>query len=1542
MAKKTQILSVISKASLAFILLLSLVIPSRTSSAITIPNTIKVATTDVPGNTNGPCDLSGALQAVFNATSNNADSTVDTCTAKPGQNVIIFNPLLTGSTIHLNGNDLPFIHDNTTIMGTGITIDGDGPGFDVHVFRLAPGASFTLVGIIIKDAYTAGNGPAIFDNNQGSINLVGVNLIDNHAGNGGGAIESNGNLTILASNLMVNKATGSTPGNGYGGAISFSGGGTLSISKSNFTGNVASGDGGGAIWIQSTYNTTSDIADTLFSGDVASTGGGAIYNASTSLDGTLKIERTAFTANLATSGSGGAIWNGINAKTDISDSSFNLNIAGTPVSAQMGGAIYNQSPNLTITRAAFIANSSPGGDGGALEDDRAGAILLSNSTLTGNTANGKGGAIMVTNSQSGGPQSMVTALNDTIAANSTVPPKSGSGGGIYADAGHAVSLGNTILDGNISENCAGPGAFTSQGHNLDSGVSCKLTAAGDLSANLNADLGGPAFNGGPFTSQLSMKLQPGSAAIDHGDNALCAAAPVSNKDQRGNDRPKDGDGSGGATCDIGAFEDDAAVSGYSSTPVQPGPINIGNTTQNVQISATFPVTDIGVADLQISSPSIGGANPGVFGVVSYPSTVSSSGGAQNVTLSCLSASQGSYSATLTLNTNDHANPSVTYNLACSVGASPVAGFGSSPNLPGPVVFPAVPKGSLSLTFITFKNNGTNTLTISSPVKSGVNPADFNFNALTFPINILANGAPVSVIFQCTPSDIGLRTATLGFTTNDPHQTSVSYNLMCMGNPPPPPALVNVSNLSGAPFLPTNFSAPFDSAISPDGQNAYVTYTDSVTNAGSIAILTKDPSIKKYLGINNASGFVTNANLNYPTEIAVTPDGKNVFAVGAYSDSLVMYTRDTTTGALSSPVTWTNSVGGVTNMTFPYGLVISPDGNFVYVSTRTSNAIVTFKRFHNTFVFGSSMVEPDLIFGSAGLAISPDGTSLYVAASHSTSDGNLLMYHRNTITGGLTKLTPTRSQNDCVDTPLFCPPGLDGMLSINKVVVSPDGSQVYTVAETSDSVLGFNRDPVTGYLHLNDGHFNNILGVTGLSVVDGIGISPDGSQVYTAAYIDKTVDVFTRDGASGYLNFDQKIADSGGTPPLAGARNVTVSPDGQIILVTAAVDNALVELAYASPVATLTNLAPASILAGGGNFTLTVHGKDFVNGASVYWNGSNSGINTTYVNSTTLTAVIPANRITSATSVPITVWNPDPGGKVSNNSLTFTVTTPAVAPIPSIDHLTPQGSTAGHAAFTMDVFGSGFLNGSTVKWNGSNRTTTFVDGGHLTALISLLDVAQPGLASVTVVTPFQPVASNPVAFAIAAPGQNPVPSITSLNPASVLSHGGASTPITLTVNGFNFVDGSVLKWNGAALPTHFVSSSQLTATIPASDLSATGSAVLTVFNPAPGGGESAPASLPIAQGNLPPLLAKVTSVTYANGQVTFTISGSYFLPTSIGQVHGVNQTTTYINANTIKISLPATSPFLVSETRITVINPAPDYSLSNPITIKHNYLPMAKK
>lgn len=90
---------------------------------------------------------------------------------------------------------------------------------------------------------------------------------------------------------------------------------------------------------------------------------------------------------------------------------------------------------------------------------------------------------------------------------------------------------------------------------------------------------------------------------------------------------------------------------------------------------------------------------------------------------------------------------------------------------------------------------------------------------------------------------------------------------------------------------------------------------------------------------------------------------------------------------------------------------------------------------------------------------------------------------------------------------------------------------------------------------------------------------------------------------------------------------------------------------ANPVPTTTSISPTTKTVGDALFTLTVNGTNFIVGSVVRFNGSSR--TTTYVNGTRLTATILASDLISVGTFPITVFNPTPGGGVSN-AQTFTV------------------------------------------------------------------------------------------------------------------------------------------------------------------------------------------------------------------------------------------------------------------------------------------------
>jgi hypothetical protein len=154
---------------------------------------------------------------------------------------------------------------------------------------------------------------------------------------------------------------------------------------------------------------------------------------------------------------------------------------------------------------------------------------------------------------------------------------------------------------------------------------------------------------------------------------------------------------------------------------------------------------------------------------------------------------------------------------------------------------------------------------------------------------------------------------------------------------------------------------------------------------------------------------------------------------------------------------------------------------------------------------------------------------------------------------------------------------------------------------------------------------------------------------------------------------------------------------------------------------ISSLSPANTVAGGNSFTLAVNGENFGNNAVVRWNNVDKP--TTFVSATQLSATISSADIAAAGTAIVTVAGP--GG--TSNGTTFTIT----PPIPNITSLQPTGVEAGGNSFTLNVYGTNFVNGSVVRWNGVDRQTTLISSTQLAAAVLPTDFASPGTAYITV-------------------------------------------------------------------------------------------------------------------------------------------------------------------------------------------------------------------
>jgi hypothetical protein len=200
------------------------------------------------------------------------------------------------------------------------------------------------------------------------------------------------------------------------------------------------------------------------------------------------------------------------------------------------------------------------------------------------------------------------------------------------------------------------------------------------------------------------------------------------------------------------------------------------------------------------------------------------------------------------------------------------------------------------------------------------------------------------------------------------------------------------------------------------------------------------------------------------------------------------------------------------------------------------------------------------------------------------------------------------------------------------------------------------------------------------------------------------------------------------------------------------------------------------------------------------------------------------------------------------------------PGPPITSLLPDSADAGDPGFLLSVIGSEFVDGAVVRWDGSARPTTFVSEFEVDATIDASDLLAGKTVQVTVRNPNGGI-SNALPFTI----DNPLPSLTSISPTQVT---GGGAVFTLTVLGSNFVPNSIVRWNGSARTTTYVSATEVKGAILSTDIAAGGEAQVTVFNPAPAGGASSALAVQVSSFTLS---ASPVSATVTAGQsATYTI------------------------------------------------------------------------
>ncbi len=437
-----------------------------------------------------------------------------------------------------------------------ITIQGTGPDETIIQAAALPGNASTRVfyiaemqDVTIKNL-TIQNGKVLYPgggiaNASYRLTLENVHIKDCQASAGGGIFNIS-NINITNSTIASNTA------DSCAGIFNYNGGGmvsmpfTATINKSIIKDNKATkGAGGGIAAITSgDMSITLDIDESEINNNSSIVsqnldsiqGGGGIYLSGNSTFQTIEttIEDCYIDGNTTNGTGGGVLLNfpsGNPIKVNISGSAVINNVAGNA-----GGGFANLSAsNDTILQTTFSGNTTKG-NGGAIFNT--GSLYLVHNTIAKNTCNtddddtGDGGGITNNTGELILSHNIIAMNNDGSTTGNTYPD-------IFEQSGTINTNGYNLIGDN-----SGAGSFIEGNPNTNNDY------VGSSSNTIDPMLEMLADNGGNTKTHA---LQTTSPAIDAGDS-LISGQPTG--DQRGENFPRiqDGDEDGVKIIDIGAFE----------------------------------------------------------------------------------------------------------------------------------------------------------------------------------------------------------------------------------------------------------------------------------------------------------------------------------------------------------------------------------------------------------------------------------------------------------------------------------------------------------------------------------------------------------------------------------------------------------------------------------------------------------------------------------------------------------------------------------------------------------------------------------------------------------------------------------------------------------------------------------------------------------------------------------------------------------------------------------------------------------------------------
>ena len=401
-------------------------------------------------------------------------------------------------------------------------------------------------------------------------------------------------------------------------------------------------------------------------------------------------------------------------------------------------------------------------------------------------------------------------------------------------------------------------------------------------------------------------------------------------------------------------------------------LNLGTVSIGSKGTASLVLSNAGSTDLTVSMVSLTGAEFGITGITT-PKVISS-GQKVPVTVTFSPTGAGSTSGSITITSNDSANPTTTVTLS---GTGTSSAIGQLSTNPTSWSFGNVANGSTSSKQVILSNIGTAPVRVSSISVTGngfsvngvttpatINPSasvtlevDFSPKAtgsVTGSVTLVsdANGSPLSVALSGTGVQAGLSVSPSSFSFGNVVDGQTKSQVFTVTNTGSASLTISQLSVSGAAYSVSGMGTP---AMLAAGQsttfNAQFAPTTAGVLSGMVSIVSSAPNSPASValsGTGSATSVTMSAspsNVSFGNIAAGSAGSKSVTITNSGNSSLTISqiavsAKDVSVSGITTPFTLGAGNSAAMNLTFAPNSAESVTGNVTISSSQGLSAVVS--------------------------------------------------------------------------------------------------------------------------------------------------------------------------------------------------------------------------------------------------------------------------------------------------------------------------------------------------------------------------------------------------------------------------------------------------------------------------------------------------------------------------------------------------------------------------------------------------------------------------